>query len=108
MALAYVRMAGEINRMTDLAFFARYGEASRIVSYFPEAADGAAGRLFDLHQRHAAAVCQVFDAAIRSHTSDLREQTLPATCLLRLKIGHGGSVVPASKPRGGRQSIGAG
>ena len=84
MALAFVRMAGEIRRMSEVAFFSRFGETGRIVPFIPEPPDVAAGRIFDLHQRHAAAVCEVFDAAINSHASDLREQTLPVNCLLRL------------------------
>jgi hypothetical protein len=61
MALAYVRMATAINGMTDEAFFAHFGEASRAVGYFPEPTDEAAGRIFDLHRRHAGDVCRVFD-----------------------------------------------
>ena len=87
MALAYVRSASEINRMADVAFFARYGEASRAVGYFPEAADTVAGRIFDLHRRHASAVCSVFDAAVSSHAAAFREGTLPSTCLLSLVAG---------------------
>ena len=71
MALAYVRSASEINQMTDIAFFAHYGETSRIVGFFPN--PGHSGRpIFDLHRRHAAAVCSVFDKAIASHAPKLR------------------------------------
>ncbi len=97
MALAYVRSASEINRMADVAFFARYGEASRAVGYFPEAADTVAGRIFDLHRRHASAVCSVFDAAVSSRAAAFREGTLPSTCLLSLVAGRraGDSAYPA-------------
>ena len=53
-----------INQMTDIAFFAHYGETSRVVGFFPESADTVASRIFDLHRRHAATVCRVFEEAI--------------------------------------------
>ncbi len=86
MALAYVRSASDINQMTDVAFFAHYGEASRIVGYFPESADSVAGRIFDLHRRHASAVCRIFDETISSHARALRQGNLPADCLLSLIV----------------------
>lgn len=87
MALAYVRSASEINQMTDVAFFAKYGETSRAVSFFKESADKVGGRIFDLYQRHASAVCDVFDRAIASHAGELREGKLPPDCLLSLVLG---------------------
>ena len=99
MALAFVRIASEIRRMGEVAFFSRFGETGRIVPFIPEQSDIAAGRIFDLHQRHAEAVCEAFDAAVKSHAADLREQTLPPTCLLRLRIGSGGSIEPEPKPQ---------
>jgi len=38
MVLAYVRSASEVNRMTDIAFFSRYGEAGRAVGFYSEPA----------------------------------------------------------------------
>jgi hypothetical protein len=102
MALAYVRSASRIRQMEDAAFFARYGEASRIVGYFSEPADRVAGRVFDLYGRHASAVCRVFDEAIAAHASALREGSLPADCLLSLVVGqHGDSSTyppPSAEP----------
>lgn len=85
-ALAFVRSASDIHQMTDVAFFAHYGEASRIVGFFPEAADTVAGRIFDLHRRHASAVCRIFDGAIASNAGALRHGNLPADCLLSLIV----------------------
>ena len=87
MALAYVRSASDIHQMADVAFFARYGETSRIVGFFPETTDTVAGHIFDLHRRHAAGVCRIFDQAIAENRSALREGCLPAHCLLSLVIG---------------------
>jgi hypothetical protein len=72
--------------MADVAFFVHYGEASRIVGFFPEPTDRVARRIFDLHRRHVSAVCRVFDEAITSHAAALRQGTLPSTCLLSLIV----------------------
>jgi hypothetical protein len=86
MALAFVRSASVVNQMTDAAFFANYGETSRIVEFFSEPPDAVAGRIFDLHMRHAAVVCRVFDQATASHAQELRAASLPDDCLLSLVI----------------------
>ena len=97
LALSYVRFASAINRMSGIAFFAHYGETSRIVGFFPEPADTVASRIFDLHRRHAANVCRVFEGVIRSHAASLREGSLPADCLLSLVLAQreDGDVYPA-------------
>lgn len=86
MALAYVRSSTMINNMDELAFFTRYGEISRIVGQFDEPAGAVAGRILKLYREHASAVCAVFDAAVGSHASQLREGSLPADCLLKLVV----------------------
>jgi 7-cyano-7-deazaguanine synthase in queuosine biosynthesis len=84
MALAFVRSASKVNEMTDVAFFAHYGETSRVVGFFQERADTVAGMIFDLCRRHASTVCRVFDEAVRAHAADFRRRKLPVTCLLSL------------------------
>ena len=102
MALGYVRSASMVNRMEDTAFFARYGEASRVVRHFSEPADVVAECIFDLYRRHASAVCRVFDGAIASHSEALRQGDLPADSLLPLVVGqHQGGAsyhVPSEMP----------
>lgn len=88
MALAYVRSTTAIRDMSDIAFFTRYGETSRIVASFPEQANTVASRIFDLHKRHASVVCHMFDEAVSTNASALREGILPSTCLISLVIGH--------------------
>jgi hypothetical protein len=39
MSLAYIRSASKIGQMTEVDFFAHYGETSRIVSHFNEPAE---------------------------------------------------------------------
>jgi len=86
MALAYVRSASEVDRMADEAFFARFGEVSRVVGYFPEPADVVATRVLELHRRHASSVCGVFDQAVALNASALRQGTLASGSLLVLKV----------------------
>ena len=73
--------------MTEVDFFSRYGEASRAVGFFEEPAGTVAKRIFDLHRRHAAAVCRIFDQATSAHAAALREGRLPRSCLLSLILG---------------------
>jgi 7-cyano-7-deazaguanine synthase in queuosine biosynthesis len=87
LALGYIHTASAINRMTDAAFFARYGETSRVVDFFTETPAAVASRIFDLHRRHAASVCGVFEQAIKQHAASLREGSLSEDCLLRLVVG---------------------
>ena len=104
MALAFVRSASKISQMKDVEFFAHYGETSRILSFFQEPADTVAARILDLHRRHATAVCNVFDSAIRNNPAKLRDGSLPADCLLLLVVGQGAgdpsypAPSPATKP----------
>jgi hypothetical protein len=53
MVESYVRTASDIDRMNELAFFSRYGEASRAVRFFSETASEAGQKIFELHKRHA-------------------------------------------------------
>jgi hypothetical protein len=87
MALSYVRMASEINTMTDLTFFSKYGEANRALDFFDEPADIAASKIFALYQRHAAGVCDVVEREIAAKARLIREGSLPADCLLSLVAG---------------------
>jgi hypothetical protein len=100
MALAFVRSATQVNRMSDVAFFARYGEVSRIVGFFPEPTNTVAGRIFNLHKRHASAVCRVFDEAVSAHASALRQGSLPSDCLLSLIVARS-AAEPAYPARSG-------
>jgi 7-cyano-7-deazaguanine synthase in queuosine biosynthesis len=87
MALAYIRSASKIGQMTDVQFFAHFGETSRIVSHFAEPAGTVARRIFELHRRHAAAVCRVFDAGVDANKADIRNGSLPPDCLVSLVAG---------------------
>ena len=90
MALAFVRSSTMIKNMDELAFFTRYGEISRIVGQFDEPAGALAGQILKLYREHASAVCGVFDAAVGSYASQLREGSLSADCLLKLVVAERG------------------
>ena len=109
MALAFVRSASIVNQMTDVAFFAHYGEMSRIVGFFEEPTNTVAGRIFRLYRRQAAAVCRVFDTAIKANASKMREGTLPADCLLSLVVGQPGegSIYHVPSPAAGQTAAAA-
>jgi len=83
---AYVRAANEIARATDREVFAEHGELARVLSYLPGRVDDAAGKIIDLHRRHAAEVEEVLDAGIREHASALRRGSLPQSSLLMLSL----------------------
>ena len=103
MALAFIRSATKISQMTDVEFFSHYGETSRIVSHFDEPAETVARRIYELHRRHAAAVCRVFDASVDANKADIRNGSLPPDCLVSLVIGQRSEVTsypaPASAPK---------
>ena len=98
MALAFVRSATLIAQMADVAFFSQYGEVSRIIGYFTEPADAVAGRVLDLHRRHAEKVCQVFDSAVSARAGAFREGSLPADCLLSLIVRQDGAATGYRAP----------
>jgi hypothetical protein len=85
--------------MTDVAFFSHYGEVSRVVEFFPEPAASVSERIFDLQQRHAAAVAKVFDQATARHASELRERSLDPSCLLSLVLGQRDPITVSAYPR---------
>jgi 7-cyano-7-deazaguanine synthase in queuosine biosynthesis len=90
MPLAYVRSASKISQMTEIEFFAHYGETGRIMSFFQEPAATVARLILDLHRRHAAAVRDVFNSGIKANEAQLWNGSLPADCLISLVVGQGG------------------
>lgn len=88
MAESYVRMATEISKMNGngVEFFNKYGEVSRVLRHLGNhgTTDQVAGKVYDLCKRHAGQVCRVVDDAIARHAADLRQGTLPESCLIAL------------------------
>jgi Queuosine biosynthesis protein QueC len=92
MALGFVRSASKVTQMTDVEFFAHYGETSRVVSFFHEPANTVARRIFELHQRHAAAVRKVFNDGVKANEANMWNGSLPPDCLLSLVVGQSSGV----------------
>jgi hypothetical protein len=85
MLAVYTEMASQIARMKADQFFARFGEATRVLRAFGEGEEEViAQRVFKLYKRHAEQVCRAVDDAIARHGAELRTRTLPASCLLRM------------------------
>jgi hypothetical protein len=91
MLAAYVETANEIEKMDALQFFARYGEASRVIRHLAGTPDANAMEVFDLHRRHAKQVTGVIDRAFAQYGSAIRKRELPVNCLLRLVFESGPS-----------------
>jgi hypothetical protein len=83
---SYVRTATEVAKMSEIEFFSHFGEASRVFSHLEGTADENAAKILDLHKRHAGQICEVIDGAIQNHVKEIREGTLPPTCLLILSL----------------------
>jgi hypothetical protein len=94
---SYIRTATEVAKMSEIEFFSYFGEASRVFSYLEGTADQNAAKIWDLHKRHAGQICEVIDTAIQNHVKEIREGTLPKSCLLILAI--------SEKYRGSGESI---
>jgi hypothetical protein len=83
---SYVRTATDVAKMSEMEFFSHFGEASRVFSHLEGTADENAAKILDLHKRHAEQICEVIDNAIQNHVREIREGTLPSSCLLILSL----------------------
>ena len=84
---SYVGTARRVKGMSDMAFFAEFGEVYRVIRNIRGMkADDAASRILDLYKRHAAEVCGVITKGIRDYAHDFSEGKLPNTCLLVLAV----------------------
>jgi hypothetical protein len=103
MLAAYLETANEINSMTALKFFSRFGEATRVLRQFDGSPDATAIKIFDLYKLHAKQVTGVIDQAIVRYAPAIRKRELPPSCLVRLVCdasasGNGPKKPPPSKP----------
>lgn len=84
---SYVSTAKRVRAMSDMAFFAAFGEAHRVIRHVQGmSADGAAAELLSLYRRHAAAVFKVISDAIAAHASEIASGRVPSSCLLILAL----------------------
>jgi hypothetical protein len=89
MLAIYAEMARQVGRMTAPQFFARFGEASRALHHSEGGPEVAAKQVFDLYCRHARDVNKAVEDALAGHITQIRERTLPASCLLRMVFDPG-------------------
>jgi 7-cyano-7-deazaguanine synthase in queuosine biosynthesis len=84
MAEQHVSRAERLASMTELAFFANYGQIFRALPYMEGRADENARRVFDLHQRYGRATLGVVDSEMRNSTGFVNALKLPDTSLLAM------------------------
>ena len=89
MLAVYLETASQLARMSQGAFLARYGEATRVLRHTDESLEAAALNVFQLYQRHAHDVNEVVDRAFGEHAAAFRQRELASGCLLRMVTGHG-------------------
>lgn len=98
---SYVATANDVGRMDPLDFFSRFGEISRVLRHIDGSADATALKIYELYKKHAQQVSSVVDGAIAKHAKEIRERTLPASCLLRMVCDSGASGSEAGTDAGG-------
>jgi hypothetical protein len=81
---SYLESAQAFETLNQGAFFARFGEASRVLRHIPGNPEEVAGLVHDLHRRHGLNVASAIKTALVYHTERLRQRDLPPYCLLRL------------------------
>jgi hypothetical protein len=84
MLAAYLETASQIAGMSAVEFFARYGEASRVLRHAEGDPEATAVRIFNLYREHAREVNNVVDQALARYAAQIRRRELPPSCLLRL------------------------
>jgi hypothetical protein len=102
---AYLETANQVERMTDLQFFTRFGgEVSRAVPHIAGPPDDAARRVLDLYRRHAREVTGVVERALATHARAIYRRDLPETCLIRL-VTDGGAAEAEGPPDPGARGV---
>lgn len=91
MVAVYVETALQMTQWSQSEFFARYGEAARVLRYGTSDYDRNARDLFDLHQRHAQVIYTVVRAILTSNPDAILFKTFDPTSLLGLLMP--GSVI---------------
>jgi 7-cyano-7-deazaguanine synthase in queuosine biosynthesis len=84
MAEQHISRAERLASMSELTFFATYGQVFRALPYMAGQAAESARRVFELHQRYGRTVLNVVDNEMRSSAGFVRALTLPNTSLLAM------------------------
>jgi hypothetical protein len=92
MAESYVRFAKDVEDMTDLQFFERFGEAHRILKYTGlQPTLKAAEELYSLYKRHASQIAHVIERQIKNLAEPIRKGEIRRDSLLGMILGKMGS-----------------
>ena len=100
LAESYIRAMTQLADMTEVEFFARYGEVNRAVPYLAGRSDEVAQEIYDLHKRNGEQVRTAIKNAIRHYADDIAHQQLPSRSLLRQVFG---SRIPKTAKRKARK-----
>ena len=84
---SYIGMAKRVRSMSDMAFFAEFGEVHRVTQHIPGmSVDDAATRILAMYKRHATEVGDVITKGIQDHAQDISDGKVPSTSLLILAL----------------------
>lgn len=102
---SFIRTAAQIRTMNEFELIGLFPEISRVLRHLqPLTSDEVATRVARLHQKHAAEVNQVLEAAWTRHCAQILRQELPATCglLMAFPDQYRGTTATGSEPNGQR------
>jgi 7-cyano-7-deazaguanine synthase in queuosine biosynthesis len=83
---SYVRTAAAIKGMSEAEFFLKFQELNRVLPHLNGDFTKSARKVLELYRTHARQVCSVVDAGIKQYATEIREGTLPESCLIRLVL----------------------
>lgn len=108
MITAFAETAREMTKLDAIGFFGQYGEASRVLRHIDGNAEATAMHVFELHQRHGRHVTGVLREAIKAHSAEILDRSLPPSCLLRLTCDSSaaGGTATTQSPVGEMQNTG--
>ena len=86
MVESIIRIAAEIEKMDDAAFFGRFPEATRIITHLDMSPSQAAKGLYDLYKRYSAQVGAVVENQIHKHVPQIRKGEVPPNSLVGMLL----------------------
>lgn len=95
---SYAKTAKQIKEMSNIEFFKKYGEATRVLRHVGMSADKAALEILNLHRRHADHINSVLHNAMTRYSSAISAKKLPENCLVNM-------ILPEEYKSGGKSDI---
>lgn len=87
LAESYIRTMKEMADLTEMQFFSKYGEVSRVIGALPGSSDENAEKVFRLYRRNGGQVQQAIRNAVIYYSKDFGKLKLPKQCLFRQLFG---------------------